>query len=83
MEGLKIVIEAVKANPGIKKLIYTSSFFALGPTDGYIADESQVRSIPCFSPATVRDVVVVLYCLDSCSFQEVTSFWREVKFVIC
>ena len=42
MEGLRIVIEAVKANPGIKKLIDTSSFFAVGPTDGYIADENQV-----------------------------------------
>ena len=42
MEGLRNVIEAVKADPGIKKLIYTSSFFALGPTDGYVADETQV-----------------------------------------
>lgn len=26
----------------IQKIIYTSSFFALGPTDGHVADESQV-----------------------------------------
>lgn len=42
MEGFKNVIEAVKATPSVKKLIYTSSFFAVGPTDGYIGDETQV-----------------------------------------
>jgi farnesol dehydrogenase len=40
VEGLRNVIEVVKANPGIKKLIYTSSFFALDPMDGYVADET-------------------------------------------
>lgn len=43
VEGLRVVIEAVKATPSVKKLIYTSSFFAVGPTDGYIGDETQVR----------------------------------------
>ncbi|KAH9314262.1 hypothetical protein KI387_022889 [Taxus chinensis] len=42
--GLKNVIEAVKQTPSIQKLIYTSSFFALGPTDGYIADERQIHA---------------------------------------
>lgn len=41
--GLKNVIEAVKHTSSIQKLIYTSSFFALGPTDGYIADERQIH----------------------------------------
>lgn len=41
--GLKNVIEAVKRTSSIQKLIYTSSFFALGPTDGYIADERQIH----------------------------------------
>ncbi|XP_057821648.2 uncharacterized protein LOC131034245 [Cryptomeria japonica] len=42
--GLKNVIEAVKQTSSIQKLIYTSSFFALGPTDGYIADERQIHA---------------------------------------
>ncbi|KAG0602726.1 hypothetical protein M758_10G036500 [Ceratodon purpureus] len=48
VEGTANVIEAVKATPSIKKLIYTSSFFALGPTDGYIADENQFHSLKTF-----------------------------------
>jgi hypothetical protein len=42
VEGTKIVIEVVKATPSVKELIYTSLFFAMGPTNGYIADENQV-----------------------------------------
>lgn len=49
MSGLKNVVEAVKAHPSVKKLIFTSSFFALGPTDGYVADETQVLEILLFS----------------------------------
>ncbi|KAK7310860.1 hypothetical protein RJT34_08626 [Clitoria ternatea] len=42
--GLKNVLEAVKETRTVEKLIYTSSFFALGPTDGGVAaDESQVH----------------------------------------
>lgn len=48
MSGLKNVVEAVKAHPSVKKLIFTSSFFALGPTDGYVADETQVLEILLF-----------------------------------
>ena len=41
--GLKNVLQAVRETETIEKLIYTSSFFALGPTDdGCVADESQV-----------------------------------------
>lgn len=42
MGGLKNVIQACKETKSIQKIIYTSSFFALGSTDGYIADETQV-----------------------------------------
>ncbi|GMY28631.1 putative dihydroflavonol 4-reductase [Fagus crenata] len=42
--GLKNVLEAVRETETIEKVIYTSSFFALGPTDdGYVADENQVH----------------------------------------
>ncbi|GAB2267380.1 hypothetical protein Dimus_002365 [Dionaea muscipula] len=43
VEGLKNVIQAYRETNTIEKIIYTSSYFALGPTDGYIADESQVH----------------------------------------
>ncbi|KAJ1397403.1 hypothetical protein SESBI_31836 [Sesbania bispinosa] len=41
--GLKNVLEAMKQTDTMEKLIYTSSIFALGPTDGGIADENQVH----------------------------------------
>ncbi|GMH13804.1 hypothetical protein Nepgr_015645 [Nepenthes gracilis] len=41
--GLQNVLQACRETKTIEKIIYTSSFFALGPTDGYIADESQVH----------------------------------------
>ncbi|XP_021729594.1 uncharacterized protein LOC110696565 [Chenopodium quinoa] len=42
--GLKNVIQACKESESVQKIIYTSSFFALGPTDGgVIADENQVH----------------------------------------
>ncbi|KAL6995522.1 farnesol dehydrogenase (NAD(+)) [Sarracenia purpurea var. burkii] len=41
--GLKNVLQAYKETKTIEKIIYTSSFFALGPTDGYVADESQIH----------------------------------------
>lgn len=40
--GLKNVLEAVKETKTIQKIIYTSSFFALGSTDGSVANENQV-----------------------------------------
>lgn len=36
------MLQAVKESRTVEKIIYTSSIFALGPTDGYIADEKQV-----------------------------------------
>lgn len=42
VDGVKNVISAVRQTATIKKLIYVSSFFALGPSDGKVADESQV-----------------------------------------
>ncbi|KAK8951572.1 hypothetical protein KSP39_PZI003417 [Platanthera zijinensis] len=41
--GLRNILEAYKQIKTIKKIIYTSSFFALGFTDGYVADEKQVH----------------------------------------
>ena len=40
--GLKNVLDAAAAE-GIERIIYTSSFIALGPTDGTIADENQTH----------------------------------------
>ncbi|KAI4336963.1 hypothetical protein L6164_015428 [Bauhinia variegata] len=41
--GLKNVLATVKETETVEKLIYTSSFFAIGPTDGSIADENRVH----------------------------------------
>ncbi|XP_019153296.1 PREDICTED: uncharacterized protein LOC109149773 isoform X2 [Ipomoea nil] len=41
--GLKNVLQACKESGTVEKIIYTSSFFALGSTDGNIADESQTH----------------------------------------
>ncbi|KAI3737103.1 hypothetical protein L2E82_27098 [Cichorium intybus] len=46
--GLKNVLRAYKETDTIEKIIYTSSFFALGSTDGYIADENQMHSAKFF-----------------------------------
>lgn len=43
VEGLKNILRAYKEENTPQKIIYTSSFFALGPTDGYIADEKQIH----------------------------------------
>ncbi|WOL18507.1 hypothetical protein Cni_G27304 [Canna indica] len=40
--GLKNVLQAFRETKTLKKIIYTSSFFALGPTNGYVADEKQL-----------------------------------------
>ncbi|KAK9050223.1 hypothetical protein SSX86_030807 [Deinandra increscens subsp. villosa] len=42
--GLKNVIQAYKETAKLEKIVYTSSFFALGSTHGYTADESQVNT---------------------------------------
>ncbi|XAR61867.1 Farnesol dehydrogenase (NAD(+)) [Bertholletia excelsa] len=41
--GLKNLLQVYKESGTIEKIIYTSSFFALGSTDGYVADESQIH----------------------------------------
>nr|ASZ84474.1 NAD(P)-binding Rossmann-fold super family protein [Buglossoides arvensis] len=41
--GLKNVLQVYKEAGTIKKIIYTSSYFALGSTDGYVADENQMH----------------------------------------
>ncbi|KAK4429013.1 Anthocyanidin reductase [Sesamum alatum] len=46
--GLKNVLKAYKETKTIEKIIYTSSFFALGSTDGHIGDETQVHSAKFF-----------------------------------
>lgn len=37
------MLRAVRETKTIEKVVYTSSFFALGPTDGSVADETQVH----------------------------------------
>ncbi|GKV30425.1 hypothetical protein SLEP1_g39234 [Rubroshorea leprosula] len=44
VHGLKNVLQAAKETKTIEKIVYTSSFFALGPTDGYVADENQMHA---------------------------------------
>lgn len=41
------MLQAARETKTIKKIIYTSSMVALGSTDGYIADENQVRKNQC------------------------------------
>ena len=42
MGGLESVLQAYRETKTLKKIVYTSSFFALGPTNGHEADEKQV-----------------------------------------
>lgn len=43
VKGLENVLRAVKETETIERVVYTSSFFALGPTDGFVADETHVH----------------------------------------
>ncbi|KAJ9166212.1 hypothetical protein P3X46_020994 [Hevea brasiliensis] len=56
--GLKNVLQAAREKKTIQKIIYTSSFFALGPTDGYIADETQVHPEKVFCSEYERSKVI-------------------------
>lgn len=56
--GLRNVLKAYKETETIEKIIYTSSFFALGPTDGYIADETQVHPAKHFCTEYEKSKVV-------------------------
>ncbi|GKV53998.1 hypothetical protein SLEP1_g60508, partial [Rubroshorea leprosula] len=49
VHGLKNVLQAAKETKTVEKIVYTSSLIALGPTDGYIADENQVHPEKFFS----------------------------------
>lgn len=53
------MLRAFQETKTLKKIIYTSSFFALGPTDGYIADEKQVFII--FSLPIQIHILLVLF----------------------
>ncbi|CAN6321189.1 unnamed protein product [Urochloa humidicola] len=46
--GLENVLEAAKRTPTVKKIVYTSSYLAIGPTDGYVADETQMHQGKAF-----------------------------------
>ncbi|KAL3845176.1 hypothetical protein ACJIZ3_002579 [Penstemon smallii] len=46
--GLRNVLKAYKETNSVEKIVYTSSFFALGPTDGHIGDETQVHPAKFF-----------------------------------
>jgi farnesol dehydrogenase len=43
--GLRHVLEAAR-RLGVRRILYTSSFMALGPTDGAVADETWRRTAP-------------------------------------
>lgn len=53
------MLRAFHETKTLKKIIYTSSFFALGPTDGYIADEKQVFIV--FSLQIQIHILLVLF----------------------
>ncbi|RLN39708.1 putative dihydroflavonol-4-reductase [Panicum miliaceum] len=48
--GLKNVLKAAHRTPTGKKIVYTSSYLAIGPTDGYVADETQHAWLGCEAP---------------------------------
>ncbi|KAJ4846760.1 hypothetical protein Tsubulata_032149 [Turnera subulata] len=58
VEGLKNVLQAARETSSVEKIVYTSSFFALGCTDGgYIADEKQVHQEKFFCTEYERSKV--------------------------
>ncbi|URD80381.1 Polysaccharide biosynthesis protein [Musa troglodytarum] len=56
--GLRNVLQAFQATKTLQKIIYTSSFFALGPTDGYVADEKQMHQGKMFCTEYEKSKVV-------------------------
>ncbi|KAK1314509.1 hypothetical protein QJS10_CPA06g02363 [Acorus calamus] len=59
VEGLKNVLKAFRETEGMEKMLYTSSFFAIGPTDGgVVADESQVHHQKFFCTEYERSKVI-------------------------
>ncbi|BBN08434.1 NAD+-dependent farnesol dehydrogenase [Marchantia polymorpha subsp. ruderalis] len=49
VEGLRNVIQAVQQTPSVQKLIYTSSYFAVGPTGDDAVNEEQVHDGKSFT----------------------------------
>lgn len=63
------MLQAVKETKTVEKIIYTSSFFALGPTDGVIADENQVRRA-LYSLELISQLVFVFCSLKfNCTYR--------------
>ncbi|PON79309.1 NAD(P)-binding domain containing protein [Trema orientale] len=56
--GLENVLRAVTETKTVEKVMYTSSFFALGPTDGHVADETQVHHEKFFCTEYEKSKVV-------------------------
>uniref|UniRef100_A0A7N0TEF8 NAD-dependent epimerase/dehydratase domain-containing protein n=1 Tax=Kalanchoe fedtschenkoi TaxID=63787 RepID=A0A7N0TEF8_KALFE len=56
--GLKNVVKACKQTKTVERIIYTSSFFAIGPTDGYVADETQVHGQKSFCTEYEKSKVI-------------------------
>ncbi|WVZ55717.1 hypothetical protein U9M48_006342 [Paspalum notatum var. saurae] len=46
--GFENVLNVAKRTPTVKKIVYTSSYFAIGPTDGYVANEKQIHQGEAF-----------------------------------
>ncbi|PKA63790.1 Dihydroflavonol-4-reductase [Apostasia shenzhenica] len=56
--GLRNILQAFNEIKTLKKIIYTSSFFALGFTDGYVADENQVHQGKVFCTEYEKSKVI-------------------------
>ena len=48
VEGTRHILETA-ASEGIRKVVYTSSIVAIGPSDGGVADEKTIRKTPFFT----------------------------------
>lgn len=64
------MLQAFKLTETMGKIIYTSSFFALGATDGYVADESQVRSFHFVFSFSCFPIMKFLCLVVAGSFRE-------------
>ncbi|KAF7851525.1 hypothetical protein BT93_L3745 [Corymbia citriodora subsp. variegata] len=56
--GLKNVLHAARETKSVEKIVYTSSIFALGPTDGHVADESQAHDEKFFCSEYERSKLI-------------------------
>ncbi|CAN1122326.1 Putative dihydroflavonol 4-reductase [Linum perenne] len=60
VQGMRNVVEAARATKTMKKIVCTLSASALGPTNGYVADEKQVHSGKIYSTEYERSQVGAL-----------------------